>query len=229
MAHSDQPLSLRDAIRTFTPSDKWAALLNLVGGSEDAAISALSGRPTGRLALDAARASISVYEEAPRKRVRAFQKLRAEIIDTFEVRRRSAQLVLRGYTVMSPTKLTPIPRGLSLDYDFAHGIARTGQLEFHGITVRAKTADAPPKAGTPFTYPRVSNTDLEKFCQSYIANASSVPSMDALWEAAKKHFAGNHVVRGHVRGLHQSLIDPLSRKRGPRRQRQLKAPFRQEI
>jgi hypothetical protein len=215
MGHDDERLPLRDAIRILTPTEKWAALLDLVGGNDDAAISALSGEPAGRLLLDAEIASKSLYAEAERDKVRAFEKLGTEIIASFETRRRSGGLALRGYTVTSPTRLVPIPRDLPLEYDFVHGTARSGDLEFRGITVRAKT-DAPAKIGTA-SYAPASDAELKDFCRSYVKSASPAPSSDALWEAAKTHFVGKHVARARVRKLHKDLIPPLLRKRGPRK------------
>jgi hypothetical protein len=215
MGH-DESLLLRDAIRILTPADKWAAFLQILGGNSNDALSALSGQPAGRLLLDAEIASKSVYAEAERQNVRAFERLQIEINASFETRRRSGGLVLRGYTVTSPTRLVPIPRDLPLEYDFIHSTARSGDLEFRGVTVRTKR-DGLTKVDAHSSYLRVSDAELEKFCRMKIKRASPVPSMDVLLKAAKTHFAAKHVARARVRDLHRVLIDPLSRRPGPRK------------
>jgi hypothetical protein len=214
MSYSNEPFALRSAIRTSTSTDKWAALMDMVGGNDDDAISALSGRPAGRLLLDAEIASKSLYAEWERRKVHAFEKLRAAILYCFESRRRSG-LVLKGYTTASPATPIPISPDLPLEYDFATGTARSGNLKFHGITFRMQTSRVAKPGG--LFYPAAAGAELENFCKKHLASASPVPAMDALWDAAKKAFEGKHVSRDRVRKLHRTLIPPQSRKSGPRK------------
>lgn len=216
MGHSNESYPLGDAIRSLTPSDKWAALVKITGGSYDAVMSALSGHPAGRLLLDAEIATKSMYAETERKRVRAFEKLQAEIIACLDAARRSGGLVLEGYTVQLPSKRIQISPDLPLEYDFINSAARSGDLQFHGVTVRTKSYGLKKAIGAS-SYPRVSDAELGDFCRARIAGASAAPSMDALWDAAKSRFVGKHVARARVRRLHEALIPPLSRKRGPRK------------
>lgn len=216
MDHSDGPIPLRDAIRNLTPNEKWTALLELVGGKGDDAMSALSGRPAGRLLLDVEIAARSFYADPERGRVRAFERLRGDIISCFNIQRRSGGLVLKGYTAAWPTWRAPISPGLPLEYDFISSTARSGDLQFHDVTVHAKKANASAKAATA-SRSRVPDPDLEKFCKTYIANAARVPSMEALEVAAKGHFAGKHIGRARLRALHAALIPAISRRPGPRK------------
>jgi len=206
---------LRDAIRALTPKKRWRALLRLVGGRADDAVRALSGQMAGRLLLDAEIASKSVYTMRERKRIRAFERLRAVITAEFDARRRG-DLILKGFTEASPAKPLAISPDLELAYDFARGTAQSGDIRFHGVTACIK-AEEPESVRGKDTQPPVSEADLAAFFKKYLETTSRAPSMDGLWEAAKEAFSGKHVSRERVRKMHRGLIPAPLRRPGPRK------------
>jgi len=213
MKDDGKHLSLRDAVRASTADDRWSALLKAVGGNDDDAINALSGRMVGRLALDLEIISKTVGAARERDRVRAFETLRQEIIYHFEALRHGS-LVLKGYTEASPAKAVTISPDLPLDYDFASHSARCGDIRFYGITVSKRGQEVGTGARKQSAH--VADTDLEAFCRRYLEGKPR-PSMDELWRAAEQEFPGKRVARDRVRNLHRTLISAHLRKPGPRK------------
>jgi len=94
----------------------------------------------GRLLLNAEIASKSIYTRRERKRIRAFETLRAKITTEFDARRRG-DLILKGFTEASPAKPLTISPDLELKYDFARGTARSGDIRFDGVRACIKAEE----------------------------------------------------------------------------------------
>jgi hypothetical protein len=216
MGQSKTWVPLRDAIRTLIPSEKWSAIVKLVGDSPEDALASLSGQLAGRLFLDAAIAANSIYAASERSRIREFEKLRLEVVNCLEAQRRGVALVLKGYTAASSARPITISPDLALEYDFSDGTARTGELKFYGVTV-CRGADGLAKVDALTPSPAVAQAELQDFCERWLADRSPIPAMEALWHEAKKAFPKKHVTRERVRALHKHLIEPHLRKSGPRK------------
>jgi len=92
-----------------------------------------------------------------------------------------------------------IPLPLRLEYDFAEDRAWCDHISYFGVTVGSVKGETANAKQMPQL--NVSDAELEAFCKKYIAEASSVPSLTALWDAAQQHFSGKKVTRaGRVPG-----------------------------
>lgn len=205
-------MHLRDAIHDLTPEARWAELLKFTHGNLFDAINALSGRWIGKMALTHEIASKNLYAERERGMFRACQRLCRQVIADFDSLRRDGKILLKGFTIASPTRSISIPLDMQLKYDFAANSAQCGDLKFYKVTVTKEAAAAQNRDHI------VAGAALEAFCTRFIGE-HPIPSMKALHEAANLEFKGKHVSRARIRQLHKKLIPATLRTRGPRKPR----------
>jgi hypothetical protein len=203
------------AIQQAKP-EKWEELLKFMRENETDAIKALSGENTGPAMLLERIVSAPNYNSpGDVNRFHVFEKLRNEIVSAFDEKRQHG-FVLSGFTRAAPGKRVRISPDLPLEYDFANGIVSSGDLVFHGVTVRPAEAAlaSPPKHD-------VSEQELENFCMQFLddnkSHSKPTPTQDALWKVAKQWFPEKKVTRGRIREIHKKLIPEQERKQGPRK------------
>lgn len=214
MQQKGAAMPLHEAIRELTASNLWDAFVDCVGGTERDVMSALSGRPTGRLSLSLEIASRQLGAEREAAVRRKYAKLSNEIVDAFNARREGG-MVLRGFTPASPGRALEISRNLPVEYDFVNDSVRSGEIRFSGVTV-----SLPPANAVNFNdrthLPPISEHDLRAFCKDRLSGDGPVPSADNLYKEALDKFSGHRVTRVAIRALHKELVPASQRKQGPR-------------